>query len=125
MNGGLGNDTYVVNSTPADKVVEGADAGIDLVKSSVTFTLAANVEALTTASSNINATGNALNNILTGNGGANVLTGNDGADALFGMGGNDSLNGGNGNDGLVGRPRQRYADGRCGQRLLRIRQHAG
>src|SRR6185436_11602513 len=43
MIGGLGNDTYVVDDV-GDVVTEAASAGTDLVQSSVTHTLAANVE---------------------------------------------------------------------------------
>ena len=80
MQGGLGNDTYVVDNT-ADVVTEGANEGVDLVQSSVTFTLGANVENLTlTGTSAINGTGNALDNVLTGNSAANVLSGGAGND---------------------------------------------
>ena len=80
MAGGLGNDTYVVDNT-GDVVTEGVSAGIDLVQSSVTYTLSANVNNITlTGTTAINATGNALDNILTGNSAANVLTGGAGND---------------------------------------------
>ncbi len=75
-----GNDTYVVNNV-GDVVVENLNQGTDLVQSSVTYTLAANVENLTlTGTTAINATGNALDNVLTGNSAANVLTGGAGND---------------------------------------------
>jgi Ca2+-binding RTX toxin-like protein len=81
MIGGLGNDTYVVDNA-ADVVTEAINAGVDMVQSSVTIALlAANVENLTlTGASAINATGNALDNVLTGNSAANVLTGGAGND---------------------------------------------
>jgi VCBS repeat-containing protein len=59
--------------------------------SSVTTTLAANVDDLVlTGSADINGTGNALNNTITGNAGANVLDGRGGADTLIGGAGNDT-----------------------------------
>jgi len=57
MAGGTGDDTYIVNNS-ADSIVELPDAGHDVVQSSVTYTLSANVEALTlTGTANINGTG--------------------------------------------------------------------
>ena len=88
--GGIGNDTYIVDNT-ADAIIESFDEGIDTVNSSVTYTLPVNVEALfLTGSSNINATGNALNNVLTGNAGRNVLNGGVGVDTMNGGLGNDT-----------------------------------
>jgi len=89
--GGDGNDTYKVN-TAGDSVLESNVAGgTDLVLSSASFTLGANVENLTlTGGGAINATGNELDNALTGNSGANVLDGQAGADTLAGGPGNDS-----------------------------------
>jgi Ca2+-binding RTX toxin-like protein len=102
LTGGIGNDTYVVDSG-SDVVTEAANAGTDLVKSSATYTLGANVENLTlTGTAAINGTGNADANTITGNSGANSLTGNDGDDSLSGADGNDTLGGGNGNDLLDG-----------------------
>ena len=92
MQGGLGNDTYVVDSA-GDVVTEAAGAGVDSVESSVSHTLAANVEKLTlTGSAGTNGTGNALANTIIGNSGANRIDG----DAL-----NDTLTGGGGNDDFV------------------------
>ncbi len=100
--GGAGNDTYVVDSK-FDKVVEGAKGGIDVVQSSVSFTLSANVEKLVlTGSGNLKGIGNGLANTITGNGGANVLKGGAGNDVLDGKSGNDKLYGDAGNDKLVG-----------------------
>jgi Ca2+-binding RTX toxin-like protein len=90
MRGGTGNDTYVVDAV-GDVVIENAGEGIDTVQSSVTLTLAAEVENLTlTGSANINGTGNGLGNTLTGNTGNNVLNGGAGADVLAGGLGNDT-----------------------------------
>ena len=90
MIGGLGNDTYVVDDG-ADVVVEGAAAGTDLVRSSTTYVLPANVENLAlTGSGALDGTGNDLANTLTGNSGDNILDGGAGADKLVGGLGNDT-----------------------------------
>ncbi len=102
MQGGTGDDTYVVDND-GDLIVEAANAGIDLVQSSITYTLTDNVENLTlTGAANINGTGNVLNNIINGNTGANVLNGLEGNDTVNGNVGNDTLIGGDGNDALNG-----------------------
>lgn len=96
--GGAGNDTYVVDAA-GDVITELANEGADLVQSSVTYTLSANVENLTlTGTSAINATGNAADNVLTGNSANNALTGGGGNDTLDGLGGADTLAGGTGDD---------------------------
>ena len=101
MQGGAGNDTYTVDNT-ADVVTEAAGEGTDLIQSSVTYTLGANVENLTlTGTTAINGTGNALNNVLTGNSANNKLTGGAGNDTLNGGAGSDTLIGGLGNDVYV------------------------
>ena len=83
-------------------VTEAANEGTDLVQSSVTYTLAANVENLTlTGTTAINGTGNALNNVLTGNSAVNTLTGGAGNDTLNGGAGNDTMVGGTGDDTYV------------------------
>jgi len=72
-------------------VIEDAGAGIDLVQSSVTFALAANVENLTlTGTAAINGTGNSVANRIVGNGADNVLNGGGGADSMAGGAGNDT-----------------------------------
>ena len=101
MAGGAGDDTYVVDNT-GDMITESPGEGIDLVQSSVTYTLAAEVDNLTlTGSSTINGTGNASNNTLTGNSANNTLTGNGGDDWLDGGSGSDTMRGGLGNDTYV------------------------
>src|SRR6185503_2904917 len=90
MAGGAGNDTYVVDNA-GDTVTENANEGTDLVQSSASFTLVANIENLTlTGGGNVNGTGNALNNVINGNSGNNVLDGGAGADTLAGGAGNDT-----------------------------------
>jgi Ca2+-binding RTX toxin-like protein len=98
LDGGAGNDIYTVDNKD-DKIIEGLNAGTDLVNSSVNWVLGDNVENLTlTGSGAINGTGNSLDNILTGNTGSNTLDGGAGNDTLDGGVGTDSLDGGVGND---------------------------
>ena len=90
LTGGLGNDTYVIGA--GDTVVELDNQGTDTVKSSITYTLGANVENLTlTGTAAINGTGNTLKNVLTGNSAVNILTGGLGNDVLTGLGGADTF----------------------------------
>ncbi|KXB29240.1 hypothetical protein AT959_18835, partial [Dechloromonas denitrificans] len=101
MIGGAGNDSYVVDNA-SDVVTELLSEGTDLVQSSVTTTLSANVENLTlTGTTAINGTGNALDNILIGNSTNNTLTGGDGNDTIDGGTGNDRMVGGLGDDTYV------------------------
>jgi trimeric autotransporter adhesin len=94
MVGTTGNDVFTVD-IPTDVVSEGAGGGTDLINSSVSYVLPANVENLTlTGTLAINATGNALNNILTGNSANNTLDATAGAS----NGGSDTLIGGAGDD---------------------------
>jgi Ca2+-binding RTX toxin-like protein len=100
--GGSGNDVYFVDNF-GDRVFEVTNGGLDTVNSSVSITLANNVENLTlTGVANINGTGNNLGNIITGNVGNNQLLGLNGNDTLNGGDGNDTLNGGGGIDNLFG-----------------------
>ncbi|MBL8397830.1 MAG: M10 family metallopeptidase C-terminal domain-containing protein [Candidatus Accumulibacter sp.] len=91
MSGGNGNDTYVVDDA-ADVVSEvSASGGVDLIRASVNFTLAANLEnLLLTGAGDLNGTGNARANVLTGNSGNNLLDGKAGVDTFAGGLGNDS-----------------------------------
>ena len=105
MEGGLGNDTYIVDNV-GDVVVEASGGGTDLVQSSASFALtglAANVENLTlTGFDSIFGDGNGLANIINGNMGANLLRGGAGNDSLAGVDGDDRLEGGDGDDSLAG-----------------------
>ncbi|ESQ87280.1 hypothetical protein ABAC460_19855 [Asticcacaulis sp. AC460] len=101
LSGGVGSDVYYID--PSDTIVEDAGAGTDTVFTSHTYTLLTNFERLTLeGSSNINATGNTVGNIITGNSGNNVLDGAAGADTMNAGAGNDIVIGGTGNDLLTG-----------------------
>lgn len=90
MTGGAGNDTYFVDDAQ-DRVTEAAAGGLDTVRSSISYTLGAEVEQLVLlGSAAINGTGNGLNNTLTGNGAANTLDGGTGDDTMSGGAGNDT-----------------------------------
>ena len=90
MIGGAGNDIYVVDSV-GDVIIENTLSGTDGVYSSISYTLAANLEGLAlTGSASINGTGNNLNNTIYGNNGRNVLDGGAGADTLIGGAGDDT-----------------------------------
>ena len=88
--GGAGDDTYVTEG--GDGITEGLNAGTDQVRSSVGYTLGANLENLTlTGAAAISGVGNTLANRLTGNAANNVLNGGIGADTLTGLGGADAF----------------------------------
>ena len=90
MAGGANNDTYVVDSG-GDLIQETAGNGTDLVEASVTHALAAEVENLTlTGVSEIDGTGNTLDNNLAGNSADNILDGDAGKDTLTGGDGGDT-----------------------------------
>lgn len=98
MQGGAGDDTYVIDNA-GDRIDEGAtgSSGRDTVRSSITFRLSnsarvtGNVEDLVLLGvASIDATGNALDNLIVGNEGDNVLDGGAGADNLYGGSGNDT-----------------------------------
>lgn len=87
--GGSGNDTYHVVDLD-DSLVELPGEGIDTVVSTVSFSLAGELENLIlTGSANLVATGNAAANRLQGNAGNNTLDGAAGADTLLGGAGDD------------------------------------
>jgi Ca2+-binding RTX toxin-like protein len=114
--GGLGNDTYVVDS-PYDRTTEFAGQGIDVVRTSAGFyalTPGADIEILETTDANATAGiglhGNSSSNQIIGNNGPNGLYGGGGGvDEMIGRGGDDTYavyqasdrvieNGGQGND---------------------------
>ncbi|URK88275.1 calcium-binding protein [Rhizobium sp. RCAM05350] len=98
LSGGTGNDTYVVDNAGDILQEKGDEWDIDVVKSSVSFSLANKaqvfgvIENLTlTGNAAINGTGNAGNNVLRGNNGANVLSGGAGND-IYVVGAGDKVN---------------------------------
>ncbi|MEQ1696450.1 MAG: peroxidase family protein [Hyphomicrobiaceae bacterium] len=118
MTGGDGNDIFKVDNVN-DVVIEAGGGGSDTVRSTLSYTLSANVESLVLLGAATVGTGNAGNNTLNGassnqvltlNGGdgsdtlmgstanGNILNGGDGADTLITIGGGNTLTGGDGND---------------------------
>jgi Ca2+-binding RTX toxin-like protein len=102
MQGGAGNDTYIVDNA-GDKVIEADGEGIDLVESSVSFSMRGQyIENLTLTDTfgepNTNVTGNSLDNTIIGNDDNNLFDGGVGDDTLQGKYGTDTLNGGTGAD---------------------------
>ncbi|MDN5871868.1 MAG: hypothetical protein L0H73_14245 [Nitrococcus sp.] len=93
MSGGTGNDTYIVDDA-ADVANEQPGAGRDVVRSSASYSLAAEIEDLY-----LIGTGNSAG---TGNRGDNRLYGNSAGNALIGAAGNDTLDGGYGIDRMAG-----------------------
>ena len=103
MDGGDGNDTIAVDNL-GDVAIGGA--GIDLVQITLagggSYFLTGDVENATAmGATQINITGNALDNVLTGNSAYNMLYGGDGNDTLNGGLGGDYMEGGDGNDTYV------------------------
>jgi Ca2+-binding RTX toxin-like protein len=96
MAGGPGNDLYFV-SVSGDIVSEAAGAGLDLIRSDVSYTLAAGVEVEelqardTALTDPLTFTGNEFGNAIVGNEGDNLLNGGGGADKLEGRGGKDQF----------------------------------
>ena len=97
MLGGAGDDTYYIDMA-GDRAVEALNAGNDTVYSTISHTMAANVENLVLLGTAYAATGTALANDMTGNGIRNFMRGMGGNDTLDGGGGLDTLTGGAGAD---------------------------
>ncbi|MBL8339709.1 MAG: putative Ig domain-containing protein, partial [Rhodoferax sp.] len=90
LEGGPGQDVYLVDH-PGDMIVETPAGGHDIVRSSVSYTLPAQVEDLELVGTlAIGARGNAGPNTLRGNSAANRLDGGPGRDMLVGGAGDDT-----------------------------------
>lgn len=102
MAGGIGSDTYYVDSA-GDQVVENPGEGTDTERTTISLTLATNVEnGIILGSAGLQLDGNVQANQLSGGTGDDTLNGWAGNDTLKGGAGNDTLNGGDNNDRLYG-----------------------
>ena len=103
--GGPGNDRYIVenaNDLVVETISRGA-GGYDTVETELSLIASDNIEALEAlGNSDIDLTGNNLDNLLVGNDGVNNINGQSGTDILVGNAGNDILDGGFGRDKLMG-----------------------
>ncbi|UVC07227.1 hypothetical protein IHQ71_18645 [Rhizobium sp. TH2] len=98
VDGGSDADTYLISSAIID-ITEQQDNGMDLVKSTVSYTLAENLENLRLlGKGDTNGSGNEGNNSITGNKGDNVLKGKDGDDYFAAGKGDDLMIGGANSD---------------------------
>jgi Ca2+-binding RTX toxin-like protein len=93
VQGGTGDDVYVLNNGNYGAIVELAGGGIDEVRTNQGYyQLNAEVENLTyTGTVGFQARGNALDNIITGGGGDDILMGGDGGDTFIGGDGIDTV----------------------------------
>jgi Ca2+-binding RTX toxin-like protein len=119
MYGGPGNDTFIVNH-PGDVLVEYTGEGIDVVNTTVSFSLSGgNVERLMLLGTGaINGTGNDLANEINGNDAENVISGGTGDDMIRGAGGDDSLFGNDANDTLNGHSGRDVLNGGAGTDIM-------
>jgi trimeric autotransporter adhesin len=99
--GSSGTDVFIINNT-ADVVEETTNGRTNILFSSVTYTLPANVDVLNlTGSANLVATGNSDNDSMTGNAGDDTLIAGSGNDTLAAGGGLDTFIAGAGNDVFI------------------------
>ena len=90
MIGGIGDDVYYVDNL-GDVIVEVADAGTDVVYSTISYSLNNALNGIVLiGASDINAIGSRGADVLIGNSGANVLNGRSGLDVMSGGAGSDT-----------------------------------
>jgi Ca2+-binding RTX toxin-like protein len=94
MAGGTGDDQYLVDAT-SDKILETSNVGEvlgDLVTSTISYVLGANLERLVLLGGNLKGTGNALANTIVGSDGNNILDSgrDDSKDIMSGGKGDDT-----------------------------------
>ncbi len=118
MHGGSGNDKFYVENIN-DTVVEGYNNGYDVVYSTVSYELSANIEHLQLYGyAQINGCGNDSDNLIQGNGMSNTLEGLAGDDTIYGYSGDDNIYGGLGNDSLYAGLGNNFLSGGLGDDLL-------
>ena len=95
MAGGRGNDVFFVENVN-DRVTERAGGGVDVVLTSVGYSLSTDAEVETLKTVDPNGTdaiflfGSSIGNTIIGNDGSNFISGGGGVDHMTGRGGNDS-----------------------------------
>jgi Ca2+-binding RTX toxin-like protein len=105
LNGGAGDDLYLLftGDSSNDLIIEASANGNDTVIGSISYTMADNTEYLMfSITTDVNGTGNSVNNTILGTSGKNSLNGGLGDDTLYGFDGDDTLNGADGSDQLTG-----------------------
>jgi Ca2+-binding RTX toxin-like protein len=121
LEGGAGDDLYIIRGGTEVRISEIADAGNDTVRSDVDFTLDLDFENLQLVGS-IDGTGNEVDNLIAG-GAATNTDGNNvgGNNNIDGLGGNDTINAGDGNDTISGGDGDDVIDGGTGEDIAIFR----
>ncbi|RON53856.1 hypothetical protein BK667_13575 [Pseudomonas frederiksbergensis] len=93
LQGGAGNDVYIVNNSASAVIVEAVGGGDDEVRTNqASLGMYNNVERMTyTGTGNFTGRGNASDNIITGGVGNDTLLGGGGADSFIGGAGTDTV----------------------------------
>lgn len=97
LQGGAGNDTYIVRHACAIIVETAGEGTVDRVRAEVSFSLAYDDDierfeaTQPAATSAINLTGNVIAQTIIGNAGANRIDGRGASDTLTGVGGDDTF----------------------------------